>query len=386
MALTSTGYEIPSLRDVIISLETTARTEYGPTIDTSADSALGHFIATIAIEISELYQDVKSLYDSLDVNTAEQKLLDKLVFLNNLIRKPATYSTAMVQFTGTVGATVPEATILSIGNSTVGRFITDTEVVLDSVGEATVSVTCLTEGPVPVNANTIDTLVDSLPLITAVINPVDGGLGTEIETDSQLLERYFQSYSLSGDSTLASVQAKLLTIAGVTEVKVFENDTSAAVDRGDGTLRPPKSVECIVEGGSEDQIASVIQELKPAGIQYYGTSTVDVKSGSPRYIQFTRASNIPLYVQVTPLIYDEESLSSDYIEQIRSNMLTFASTEYTLGKDVLPQRLLSAVIGISGLAGALITVSLDGITYTTDSLSVSDFQQATLSSDNITIV
>lgn len=386
MALTDSGYNIPSLREIIESLEAQARLEYGPTIDTTPDSALGHFIATVSIEISALYEDLKALYDSLDGNSATGKILDKICFLSHLIRKPATYSTATVTFTGTAGALVPQATIVSIGDSTVGRFITDNNITLGASGTADVTVTCLTEGPIPVRINSIDTVRDTVPLVTAVNNFTAGNLGTEVETDAELLARRLASSSITGDATLGSVEAKLMSLAGVTEVKVFENDTFTPLDRGDGTLRPAKSVECIVEGGSDSLIASTIQELKPAGIQYYGLNTVDVLTGSPRLIQFTRPVVKTLRVTVDPSIYDEEVLPPDYQDRIKDGIIAFTDTEYVLGKDVLPQRLLVGLLGITGIAGATIQVAVDNDPLTSNAISIADFEHVSLSRENITIV
>lgn len=65
--------------------------------------------------------------------------------------------------------------------------------------------------------------------------------------------------------------------------------------------RPGKSFEIVVEGGSNTDIANAIRASQPAGIQSFGSTTVQVfdQFGNPYNISFSRPSSVPIYVVLT---------------------------------------------------------------------------------------
>lgn len=64
--------------------------------------------------------------------------------------------------------------------------------------------------------------------------------------------------------------------------------------------RPGKSFEIVVQGGTNADIATEILNSKPAGIQSYGNTTVQVLDvfSNPYSISFTRPSQVPIYVAI----------------------------------------------------------------------------------------
>jgi hypothetical protein len=65
--------------------------------------------------------------------------------------------------------------------------------------------------------------------------------------------------------------------------------------------RPGKSFEIVAAGGTNATIAQTILASKPAGIQTYGNTTVQVFDvyGNPYNISFSRPTEVPFYVTIT---------------------------------------------------------------------------------------
>lgn len=81
-------------------------------------------------------------------------------------------------------------------------------------------------------------------------------------------------------------------------ILVTGNTTGGSIDVAFG--RPGKSFEIVVEGGADLDIAEVILNSKPAGIQSYGSTTVQVfdQYDNPYNISFSRPTSVPIYATI----------------------------------------------------------------------------------------
>ena len=84
----------------------------------------------------------------------------------------------------------------------------------------------------------------------------------------------------------------------VSIIQVLNNTTGVVIEVAFG--RPGKSFEIVVEGGDDTLIAQTIIASKPAGIQTYGSTQVEVfdNYGNPYQIQFSRPIQVPIYVAI----------------------------------------------------------------------------------------
>lgn len=139
----------------------------------------------------------------------------------------------------------------------------------------------------------------------------------------------------------------------------------------------------------DDSIAQAIWNCKPAGIKSYGTSTgvaVDV-AGMQHDVSFFRVDIVTtFYMKVTITEYTEEKLPDDYSDQLVAQIANWAVTEYTRGKDIIPQRAIQAIYKVPGIDTVQVQVSLDGSEWTTSRISVSQAAYASLPAENLTIV
>lgn len=104
---------------------------------------------------------------------------------------------------------------------------------------------------------------------------------------------------------------------------IYENNT----DVTDSSGRPPHSIEVVVSGGTDQDIADFIWSVKPAGIQTYGSSsaTVSDSNGDSQTIYFSRPTYKYVHLEVTiDSYYAEEQFPLDGVDQIKAAIFDYA--------------------------------------------------------------
>ena len=139
---------------------------------------------------------------------------------------------------------------------------------------------------------------------------------------------------------------------------------------------------------ADDDIAQAIWNCKPAGIKAYGTESgtaVDAARITHTVNFFRVTGGDPFYMKVTVTEYREEQLPRDYANQLKTQIANWALTEYTRGKDIIPQRAIQAVYKVPGIDTVNVEVSLDGQSWTTDRIPVMEASYAKLPVENISV-
>ena len=140
---------------------------------------------------------------------------------------------------------------------------------------------------------------------------------------------------------------------------------------------------------TDDEIAQAVWTCKPAGIGTYGSGngTAIDSSNTPHTVNFSRITAAgPYYMKITITQYEEENLPEDFAAQIAHAVADWAVTEYSAGKDIIPQRAIQAIYRVPGIDTVLVEVSSDGTTYSTDNIPIGAAYYASLPYANITVV
>ena len=177
--------------------------------------------------------------------------------------------------------------------------------------------------------------------------------GRALETDAELRTRFKSSRS-QGNATVDAIYAKLLATTGVVSASVEENWTLVTNANG----LPAKSFEATVKGGGDLAVATTIWQTKPAGIQPFGNTSIEItdSQNTPQTIFFTRPVDQYIHVNVVYQLYDEEIFPSNGVEMIARAINTYGQS-LGVGEDVIPQRLMAAVYnGVAGIGNLSITV------------------------------
>ena len=120
---------------------------------------------------------------------------------------------------------------------------------------------------------TITIMITNISGFNAVENLIAPTYGRLQETDVELRHSYLAKSAIRSTRMIDSICSQLINnVPNVESATGYENNTDDTDEEG----RPPHSVEIIVDGGDETSIASIILDKKAAGIQTFGSITVDV--------------------------------------------------------------------------------------------------------------
>jgi uncharacterized phage protein gp47/JayE len=240
-------------------------------------------------------------------------------------------------------------------------------------------------GAIVVPIGGLKTPISAVSGWNGVDNLIAGATGSEREADDDYRARLiFSRTSVSGNATVSSIESRLVSeVDGVTLAHVIENHTMQEVDS-----MPPKSIQVVVRGGSEQAIANAVWKYKAAGIETYGTIRLTAydSAGKPHDVQFSRPSEIALHVKVLVSLLDtEETLSANIQAAIKQGVQRYIAT-LGLGDDVITQRIYGYVYtNTTGIGKMNITVSADGQTYSEDNISVPESAAVTLLDNDIEV-
>jgi baseplate J-like protein len=249
---------------------------------------------------------------------------------------------------------------------------------------------CTSTGPDGnVAADTITTITNpgSVAGITAVTNPAAFTGGRERETDEEFRDRYYASVDYAGGVNADSIRAALLqNVDGIMEAKVFENDTDDVDDYG----LPPHSIEAVVYGGLDSDIAQIIYKELGAGIQTTGQKVIEVitASGATKAIHFNRPHPVPVYVKVVGL-----STSGDFphdgVDQLRAAIVAYIgdneSGGVSIGETLYHQRLPAVLYKVPGVLDFDVLIGTDAENLQADNIPVDSRSKVVTDDGMVTI-
>lgn len=380
-----TGMHIPTYDDIRDDLLISMRQIFGDDIYIDEDSQDYQQISIFAKKIFDTNALALLVYNNRTVNTAIGVGLDNLCALAGIKRKPATYSTVQLVITGIASTVISQGQVSDENDE--HKWNLPDEVTIPESGTITVEATCNDAGDIVVQSNTITKILTPVYGWLSVVNNFNGAGGTDQESDAELRARYALATSAPSATVFESIIASIYTIAGVTRVKGYENDTGEADENG----IPSHSISMIVEGGEDEDVATEIYYKKTPGCGTYGTTSVDIVSlsGNTTQINFYRPDYKDVYVKVS--LKKLSSYNDSYEDDIKNaivnyiNELELAETVY---RSVLWSLATSQMKSINQPSFSVLNVqtSTDGTNYTDDDISVLFNQAARIDVDKVTVV
>lgn len=178
----------------------------------------------------------------------------------------------------------------------------------------------------------------------------------------------------------------LKSLVGVTDLKIYENDT----DLPDAYGIPAHSLAVVVRGGDAQAIADAIATTKNQGVSTYGRSTVVSvnTAGVPDNIHFSSRVDVP--VLVTIRLTALAGFTSDIETIIRDTVIAWVNA-LPLGKTV-GRRFLFVPAQLNGSSEAETFKLLDvliariGNVPTVDDLPMAYYEKASCSALNVSVV
>ncbi len=382
--LTEQGFKRPTYTDLLDAYEIRAKELFGSTINLSVRSPLGIFLRIFAWFSGLIFQLAEDVYNSGHIDTADGISLFRMGKFIGTRQLSAQKAVGKIDITGDPGAVVRAGFLVSAHNNT--RFVTLENVTLDANGAGSVSIQAFVTGPDGnVAAGAITDIVTPQANVSAVINPKPLTGGRDSETPAEFRNRYQVSTDLAGGSNTDAIRAELLRVDAVQTATVFENIEDFEDEQG----LPPHSIECIVYGGYDADIANAIFIRKAAGIQTHGNTsdTLLDASGLQKIIRFSRPDALPIWVRITNLQADSAFKGN---ESIISALCAFVggsdgllSGGLPIGADVIYNKLVCPVNNVSGVVDYLLEVSTDGETWSRDNIAIGPRAKAVLTPDRV---
>ena len=210
------------------------------------------------------------------------------------------------------------------------------------------------------------------------------------ETDTEYRQSFLKKIASRSSNMLESITSAILeNVADVISATAYENSGDATDTDG----RPPHSIEVVVDGGNNAEIASVILSTKAAGIGTHGSISIDVPTayGDTIAVRFNRPQTVYVWYKVALTRNTAQPLPPNYEELIKKAILECMS-ELRAGDAVIAQDYISHIKSLcTGLA--YIDISIGSTTSSTDAptsytakhLPVTSRQKALSSSDRIEV-
>lgn len=293
--VTPTGFVRKTLEIIKAELEADYRSRIGAGVNLQSTSPHGQSVGIHSEREASVWQLAEDCYNARRAQSAAGAAQDSLFALTGAVRRPALRSTTTLTCTGSAGTVIPVGRVVSVAGQS--KFQTTAEATIGGGGTITVAAESVDFGPVIALAGTLTTIETAVSGWTSVTNAADAVLGRDRETDSAFRMRREEMLRSSGNAALDAIRTKLLRdVDGVVACSVFEN-ISSVVDV-DG--RPPKSIEVLVQGGTDTDVATAIFNAKAGGIETYGTDYTYITdaTGQQRQVYFSRPTELRSYAHV----------------------------------------------------------------------------------------
>ncbi len=352
--------------DYLPIIQELAKELFGEDADLSDRTPLGKFIYLMAQQKAEDNEELEHVYNSRFVDTSDGATLEANV-------KPLITRKRWIKATGEVVVNLDKGAKINIGD----LFRTKYNVyfkALDFVeavenGNYRIPVEALEYGAIGnVEPGDISIIVNPQSGINSVVNHDAFFNGQDEETDEELKDRYHSSLGKFGARRVESIEANVLDdVEGVRAAIVIENDTNVEDEEG----RPPKSIETVVLGGLDEDIAKAIHKKKGGGIQAYGQTvhTFRDNRGIIHEIGFTRATTVSVYVKVYIKKGKQYPLNGDDLaiaQLVKYVGGTYNGTLYPgvgMSTDVVCTKAEARVLSIEGVDDVRVEFSTDGLKF-----------------------
>ena len=206
--------------------------------------------------------------------------------------------------------------------------------------------------------------------------------GADAETDDALRQRILDNRKSAENSTPNGIQTAIKNLNGVTDVRLVNNNTMSKDNYGN----PPKSVHLYVIGGNDSQISQKFFDVLPPQTKTIGSvigMATDV-GGRQYAVSFDRAKTVPIYVELDLNVKSTVFDTDNGPKIIKTNILNYFDT-LNMGDKVLYSKLFGPGYSPAGVTDVAVKLGTDPKALAETDISISDFQLAVLSSDNITI-
>lgn len=341
--LTAQGYVAETFENIFNQFVAGLKKIYGNDILIDADDPDGEFAGILAQMRADVEGVILAIYQANDPDNATGVWLEQKTAFAGISRRLASYSYLRDVILDGDADTPLKAGII-VKDETGTQWTTETDVVLDGDGSAVQDFRSVELGQFSVSTDTDLTLVTIISGWDSAKTSVASEVGENEETDPELLGRFYRSRSRPSMNAIDSTVADLMALPDVKDVVPLENTSDITDENGVA----PHSVNYIVDGGDNQQIAQVIYDNWPGtGLQgdisvsvnrLYSERTVDIHFDRPtpvdmatvivlgRRKNFTFIDTVAMAENIAAMVFStgESVYQDDIIDVIKQTEGAFA--------------------------------------------------------------
>ena len=275
-------------------------------------------IAWLRYDTAEEYDshlEALSAFNQLSVYTATGNFLNAITSHLGMTWEKAKKAVGRIVVTAEIGTSIPQA--WGVETKSGVKFVTlNTSTITTTERETDIEVIALNAGTDGnVSAGAITEQTEILTGVISINNKLSTLGGRNLETDTELRERYLKRLERKSSFTTEGIKNYILQNTNVQKCQVIENDT----DDFDSDGRLAHSYECICYGDTNDNILKALYEYKIAGIRTVGGIT---KNFGEITVGFTRPleKTVFLKIEIEPI---KEMWKEDFKKVIKEIYLKY---------------------------------------------------------------
>ena len=213
------------------------------------------------------------------------------------------------------------------------------------------SASCTETGPVEAAINTITSIKTPVLGWDSIYNLASAVLGQNLESDEELRARFKVTKGVDGVNSFEAIYSALRALDGVLAMALYENTADVAGypdGMASGPTLPPHSIYAIVQGAETSQIAKVLWDNKPGGIETFGSVSATVYDSEtiPHGVSFDRPTPVDIYMDLT--IHTNDAFPQDGPAKIKQAIIDYMVEVWSIGEDIEYSRLYTPINSIPG--------------------------------------
>ena len=288
--ITDKGFIIPTL-DEIYTRKLNDFKGVKPDLRETDSNIIIAWLRYDSAEEYDSYLQALSAFNQLSVYTATGSNLNAITSHLGITWNKPKKTIGKITVTAEIGTQIPQA--WGVETKSGVQFVTlNTSTITTTARETEIEVIAL-EGGADGNVSS-GAITEQTEILTGVIsinNKLNTLGGKDLETDTELRERYLKRLDRKSSFTTEGIKNYILQNTNVNKCQVIENDT----DDFDSDGRLAHSYECICYGDTNDNILKALYDYKIAGIRTVGDIT---KNFDEITVGFTRPIEKTVFLRV----------------------------------------------------------------------------------------
>ena len=288
--ITDKGFIVPTI-DEIYTRKLNDFKSVKPDLRETDSNIIIAWLRFDSAEEYDSYLQALSAFNQLSVYTATGTNLNAITSHLGMTWNKAKKAVGKITVTAEIGTQIPQA--WGVETKSGVKFVTlNTSTITTTQRETNIEVIALDSGTDGnVSAGAITEQTEILTGVISINNKLNTLGGKDLETDTELRERYLKRLDRKSSFTTEGIKNYILQNTNVQKCQVIENDT----DDFDSDGRLAHSYECICYGDTNDNILKALYEYKIAGIRTVGDIT---KNFGEITVGFTRPTEKTIYLKV----------------------------------------------------------------------------------------